>query len=159
MPIKQILAGSDDAEHQETLEQTGYWGKRAGGVLMVCVITKRILLAQRSAHVEQPLTWGTIGGAIDEGEKIPDAVTRELREETKYRGRFKLLPAYVFKDKGFEYHNFIGLCAEEFEAKPDWETHCFDWFHLHELPKPLHFGLVSLLKDGATKLTLDRILK
>jgi 8-oxo-dGTP pyrophosphatase MutT (NUDIX family) len=156
--IKQILAGSDDAQHQDTLERTGYWGKRAAGVLAMCVTTKRFLLSHRSAHVEQPFTWGTIGGAIDEKENIVQALTREFREETKYAGKLRLIPAYVFKDKGFEYHNFIGLCAAEFEAKPDYETHAFEWFHLHELPKPLHFGLVSLLKDSGTRATLKKIM-
>jgi 8-oxo-dGTP pyrophosphatase MutT (NUDIX family) len=40
-----------------------------------------LLLERDPARPEAP-TWGTIGGAVDPGESLADAVVRELREET-----------------------------------------------------------------------------
>lgn len=154
MAIKQILGGISDEGHAEALKESGYWGKQAGGVLILCTTTRRFLIAQRSAEVEEPLTWGTIGGAVDEAENVVKAVERELREETKYRGALKLVPLLLFKDKAFRYHNFLGLVDEEFTAKVDWETHSFQWFDWGKFPRPLHFGLVTLMRDAASIKTI-----
>ena len=55
----------DDSDHAEALQQTGFWGRAGAGVLFLARDTGRILIAHRSADVEQPDTWGTWGGAID----------------------------------------------------------------------------------------------
>lgn len=37
----------------------GFWGKAGAGILPLCSETDRVLLAKRSAFVEEPGTWGT----------------------------------------------------------------------------------------------------
>lgn len=128
-----------------------FWGDVGAGVLALCEETKRFLVVLRSKDVNEPGTWGTIGGMVDRGEKIKDAAAREFVEETGYDGDIFLVPAYVFKspDKKFKYHNFIGIVDKEFETNPDWETERTEWMTLDELRalKNKHFGLESLLDN------------
>lgn len=126
-----------------------FWGTEAAGILPICRETGRVLVSFRSEQVNEPHTWGTFGGKMDEGEKPEDAARRELVEETGYDGKYELIPAYVFVAPGkkFHYHNFIGLVDKEFEPTYDWETEDSKWLSLKELVelKPKHFGLKKLL--------------
>lgn len=143
----------------EALKNTSdgvFWGNVAGGVLPICKSTKRILVAYRSAHVQEPHTWGVWGGKIDEedGEvqsEVDSAVKREFLEESGFNGKIELIPSYKFvtKDKTFKYYNFIGLLDEEFEPTLDWETENYKWLTYEEMIKltPLHFGLVKLIEE------------
>ncbi len=136
----------------------GFWGNIGAGVLPIAQSSGRILAAMRSEDVNEPNTWGVIGGKLDEydGESdVKAAAMREFKEETGYHGSLKLHPAYVFKAEQngevvFTYHNFIGIIPEEFDAKVDWETAYFKWVMLDDLLNlsPIHFGLKNLLKDG-----------
>lgn len=131
-----------------------YWGSIGGGVLPICIKTKRILVGLRSSDIMEPHTWGIFGGKldIDEGvnETIEQAVKRELKEETGYAGSISLKPAYIFKNKGFEYHNFIGIVNDEFHPSLDWENDDAKWMTYEELInlKSKHFGLSALLKNS-----------
>lgn len=143
----------------EHLKQTSdgiFWGNIAGGVLPICISTKRILVDYRSEYVEQPNTWGVYGGKIDEedGEvqsEVQDAVKREFLEESGYNGHVKLIPSYVFRtsDDTFRYYNFIGLLDYEFEPELSWESQGFKWLTLDELIElePKHFGLIKLIEE------------
>jgi len=138
-----------------------FWGNKGAGVLVICQKTKRILMQMRGQHVNEPNTWGVVGGAISgiPGEETLDeksGAEKEVREETGYKGPIKLIPAYVFKSpKGnFEYHNFIGIVPEEFELNApeehQWETGFIQWMTLDEMMEEkskFHFGLKSLLSD------------
>jgi 8-oxo-dGTP pyrophosphatase MutT (NUDIX family) len=87
-----------------------FWGKKAAGILAYAMDTKKFLVPLRSEHVYQPLTYGVIGGKLDEGENnIKQAAIREFEEETDYSGTIKLIPLYIFKTEGFEYNNFLGI--------------------------------------------------
>jgi len=143
-----VSEGNDDADHQKTLQKTGFWGKAGAGCLFFARDTKRFLVAHRSAHVEQPNTWGTWGGAIDSGEDPVEAVKREAAEETGYTGHVEIEPLYVFKKDQFRYYNFLVIVDEEFKPHLDWENQGYKWCKWGEWPSPLHFGLVSLLKDS-----------
>ena len=131
-----------------------FWGDIGGGVLAISKSSGRILMALRSAYVNEPNTWGVVGGALDDpNEDMMETVKREFEEETGYRKQLKLFPAYVFKTPtgSFEYHNFIGLVNEEFVPKKDWETELFQWMSFDEMMKlkpKHHFGLTGLLKDS-----------
>jgi len=130
-----------------------FWGNVGAGVLPICITTKKILLAMRSAYVNEPNTWGVIGGKVDDEKSmnIEKEVKRELKEESNYKGPIKLIPAYIFKapSGSFTYYNFIGLIPDEFDLKTDWETKYFKWMTFDEMmkAKPKHFGLKTLLKD------------
>lgn len=130
----------------------GFFGKAGAGVLAIAENTGRILLGKRSKDVDQPGDWGTIGGAFDGKEQPKKAAQREFEEETKYKGKMKLIPSFVFKKGDFKFHNFIGMVPEEFEGRPDWETDKLEWFEFNKLPRPLHFGVKELIKHSKSQI-------
>ena len=148
--VQNLNEGSDDADHQEALEKTGFWGSQGSGCLILARDTGRFLLCHRSAHVEQPGTWGNWGGAIDSNEDPAEAAKREVNEETGYTGAVTLEPMYVFKKDSFRYYNFLAIVDQEFTPKMDWESQGFKWTDYGKWPSPLHFGLISLFKDPAS---------
>jgi 8-oxo-dGTP pyrophosphatase MutT (NUDIX family) len=130
-----------------------FWGNKAGGVLAYCPKTRRFLMGLRSSEVNEPLTWGVIGGKLDNVDgSVQQTVHREFQEETGYSGKMKLYPMFVFHDNGktFEYHNFLGILEKEFEPELDWETERTEWMTLEELLKlpRKHWGLELLLKNS-----------
>jgi 8-oxo-dGTP pyrophosphatase MutT (NUDIX family) len=116
---------------------TRYWageGNAASGVLPVCPKPKAmgtVCLAWRSARVMSPNVWSTIGGAVKPGLTPAENALRELQEETGYTGPIKLIPAHVFRDGAFSYHNFIGVVPEEFHVQRSAthasENDCIAW--------------------------------
>lgn len=149
-----------DAEHWDSLEKTGFWGRRGAGCIFVALKSKRILLAHRSQSVESPNTWGTFGGALDGNESFVEGMKREIAEETGYRGRFELEPLFLFKHtSGFQYQNFMAIVNNEFTPHLDWENRGFKWVEFGDWPKPLHHGMKDLLDDKRSiekiKIVLD----
>ena len=126
-----------------------FWGDAGAGILIISKDTKRILVAHRSEDVNEPDTWGVFGGAVNDPSNMKKAALRELEEETEYDGPIELIPAYIFKAKTFEYHNYIGIVPKEFIPELDWENQGYKWLTLDELMElePKHFGLVKLLND------------
>lgn len=145
--IKSIFEGNDDLEHAEQVNKTGFWGKQAAGCVFLARDTGRFLIAHRSSYVLEPNTWGSWGGAIDNGEDPVEAVKREAHEETGYAGPITIEPLYVFKKDTFRYYNFLAIVDKEFKPRLDWETQGYAWCDFGDWPHPLHFGLISLLKD------------
>lgn len=95
-----------------------------------------------------------LNGALDGKERPKDAVKREVEEETSYKGKYTVIPSFMFQKGDFKYHNFIIVVDEEFEPNLNWETENFGWFGVDEFPTALHFGLKSLypyLKKYASK--------
>lgn len=145
----------DDREHSQALQQTGFWGRRGAGCLILARDTHRICIAHRSQKVEQPGTWGTWGGAIDADEDPAQAAQREVSEEAGYSGPMQMVPLYVFKHRsGFTYYNFLAIVDQEFKPRLDWETQGYSWVKFGQWPRLLHPGLQALLSDAAS---LDRI--
>jgi 8-oxo-dGTP pyrophosphatase MutT (NUDIX family) len=145
MKIRELL--ESDSEHAKTLQQTGFWGKQAAGCVMMAKKTQRLGIAHRSQYVEQPGTWGTIGGAIDEQENPQVAVIREVQEELGYHKQSDdyLIPLDLFTKGTFKYTTFLYIVENEFEPILDWESQGFGWFALNNLPSPLHFGIKATL--------------
>ena len=139
-----------------------FWGDMAAGILPVCPSTQRMLVSHRSRNVNEPSTWGIFGGKLDPEDKgnIEQAARRELEEETGYKGRYHLVPAYVYKSGDvFTYHNFIVKVNKEFQPRLDWESQGYRWISKSELKKlePKHFGLIALLNNSMN--LIDKYLK
>ena len=141
------LIEADEQAHWDALDKTGFYGAQGAGCIILAQETKRFLIPFRSASVEQPHTYGTIGGAIDSKEDPSQAVRREVQEECGYSGSLSLVPLYVFQKGTFKYHNFLAVIANEFEPRKNWETDYFEWVTLEELLnlEPKHFGLQGVL--------------
>ncbi len=122
-----------------------YWGNQAGGCIFYCPATNHVLVSHRSEYVFEPDTWGTWGGKTDGDETIPEALEREIREETRYTGEYESRLIYIYKDKGFEYHNYLVVVPEEFIPELDWENQGYGWFDINKLPARLHFGFRKAL--------------
>jgi len=136
-------------------EGQDFWGDKGAGILPMFIYNGKaeFLVGLRGPECNEPGTWGVWGGMIESGEKPAVAAKREFEEESGYTGKIKLVPSYVFKTKGFEYYNFLGIVPKKFE--PDlsdalaWETTEARWVTLDEMSKlKLHFGLKSLIENG-----------
>jgi 8-oxo-dGTP pyrophosphatase MutT (NUDIX family) len=123
-----------------------FFGNAGAGVLIYCTQTKRFLLGLRSRLVNEPGTWGTFGGKIDNDADPKSAARRELEEETGYDGNIDLQLFDVFQSGNFKFYNFLGKVEEEFKPRLDWENSDAQWFSLDEFPRNLHFGTKRLLE-------------
>jgi 8-oxo-dGTP pyrophosphatase MutT (NUDIX family) len=142
------------ARHTKAQEETGFWGREGAGCLFLSRTTGRILFAHRSLGVDQPQTWGTWGGAIDENETPLCAVKREIIEEAGYEIESELHALLVFTSGSFRYHNFLAIVEDEFDPILDWETESFMWTELENAPNPMHPGLKVLMNDEESLLII-----
>lgn len=152
-----ILAGSDDDAHKREMDKTGFWGKYGAGCLFLCPKTKRLCWAHRSLYVNEPGTWGTWGGAIDDKEIPAEAVLREIKEETGFNGKVKLMELPVFKhSSGFHYFNYLAVVAKEFRPKVDWENQGFRWVDYKKVPTPTHDGAKWLVTKPEFRMIVEQ---
>lgn len=124
-------------------------GKLGAGVLPISLNTGRILVAYRGSEVYEPNTWAVWGGKVEDYEHMEEAVRRELCEETGYCDDMELIKIYIYSEKNFTYHNYIGLINDEFIPELNWENEYYKWVNINELLElePKHFGLEILIKD------------
>lgn len=102
---------------------------------------KFVFLIQRSDDG----TWCQPGGAIEPGELAIDAARREVLEETGYQYDGPLTPHSVYGD----YLTYRADVPEQFEAKINDESLAAGWFHIDDLPKPLHQPFAEMLAQQA----------
>lgn len=120
MRFKRYILEASDYTLYANDSGSKFWGNIGAGVLAISKNTGRILISYRSKYVNEPNTWGVVGGKLDDDKNPPKkAANREFKEETGYAGKLELIPAYIFKTKGFAYHNFIGIISDEFNPRPD----------------------------------------
>jgi 8-oxo-dGTP diphosphatase len=136
-----------------------HWGPDgAAGALVYAGCAGRlwVLLSLRSQHVQAPLTWSTIGGAIDPGETAPQAAAlRELGEETRGCPQGTVtgtLEAPCAAGCGWAYTTLVvRLQARTLprvrvasDAWNAWETACCAWIPVHRVAAlRLHPGLAA----------------
>jgi len=148
----------------ENYDENGFWvgpngSGGASGVLPICDKTGRICLGWRSGEVQKGNCWGVFGGAVPRDYTPEEHALIELQEETGYKGRVKLIPAFVFKKGSFSYHNYLGVVAEEFKFKPSpdyaWETDRIEWMthqqiqdEMKENQHDFHPGVLELFRHS-----------
>lgn len=129
-----------------------FWGDIGAGTLFMARDTCRFLIQRRSRFVNEPHTYGIVGGKVDKEETIEEALYREIEEETEYEGDVDFIPAYVYETptKSFRYHNFLGIVEKEFTPKDNWESDGYKWLELDKIKEldNLHFGLKALLEES-----------
>jgi 8-oxo-dGTP pyrophosphatase MutT (NUDIX family) len=145
------------------LEESGFWGSKASGVLPIAKDTGRILIGLRSDYVNEPNTWGNFGGAIgldDYGrgeEELSPSVNakKEMMEEIGYKGSLEMVESYIFETDGFIYYNFLGIIPNEQDINENnthlnWEVEKIKWVTFEELKShpELHFGLEGLIGNA-----------
>lgn len=145
----------NDAEHQAHLDKTGFWGKEGAGVVFMAKDTGRLLIAKRSRHVQEPGTWSTWGGALDEGEDALAGAKREAEEEAGAASHvisYHMVHEFVVPDK-FKYTTFIALVETEFRPSMNWETASYEWVKYGDWPTPIHKGFAGTIKEPTFRKT------
>lgn len=102
---------------------------------------KFVFLIQRSDDG----TWCQPGGTIEPGELAIDAARREVLEEAGYQYDGPLTPHSVYGD----YMTYRADVPEQFEATLNDESLAAGWFHIDDLPKPLHQPFAEMLAQQA----------
>ncbi|ELU9463479.1 NUDIX domain-containing protein [Salmonella enterica] len=102
---------------------------------------KFVFLIQRSDDG----TWCQPGGKVEPSELAIDTARREVLEEVGYQYDGPLTPHSVYGD----YLTFRAEVPERFEAKLNDESLTAGWFHIDDLPKPLHQPFAEMLAQQA----------
>ncbi|HAW3351304.1 TPA: NUDIX domain-containing protein [Escherichia coli] len=102
---------------------------------------KFVFLIQRSDDG----TWCPPGGKVEPRELPIDAARREVLEEVGYQYDGPLTPHSVYGD----YLTFRAEVPDKFEAKLNDESLAAGWFHIDDLPKPLHQPFAEMLAQQA----------
>lgn len=149
-----------DYSHSENKKVTGRWGQKAAGAIIFDPFDNTFILSKRSAVVMEPLTYGTIGGAIDPKEDTMEALNRELEEELQSPTTYKFQKLSTFKEPKFKYENYIAISLQPFNIDActlDWENESLEKRSLEDWVKEdnLHFGTKALFENEKAKEILD----
>jgi 8-oxo-dGTP pyrophosphatase MutT (NUDIX family) len=151
----QKLEDDEEDDDDYGFTDAGFWGQAGAGILAIAQDTGRILLQKRSSEVQEPNTFGVVGGALKnqymQNLDFESSAKEEFLEETGSHIQ-KLIPAYQYKDSsGFVYQNFIGILPQEFTPEINWEAEEYRWVTWDQLLQiePKHFGLKELVFNSA----------
>jgi 8-oxo-dGTP pyrophosphatase MutT (NUDIX family) len=113
------------------------------GALIYARSTNRYLFLLRSKH-KHAGSWGIVGGKIDTGETVIQALVREIQEELGVdytKKKFIPLETFTADNQKFVYYTFVVSIDEEFVPQLNDEHRGYCWVELSDHPKPLHPGL------------------
>ena len=108
----------------------------APAVGVAIVRAGRVLLCRRARPPKQDM-WDLVGGFVDAGETVPEAVRREAREETglDVTGLRRLHQATGEYAPGQPTLNFLYTAHAEGEARASDDVAELRWFALDDLPE------------------------
>jgi len=137
--------------------------KQGVGALIFSKKTKRYLFLLRDGSKFSG-SWGLAGGKIDNGERIVDALYREISEEIKtdlHNSKTIPIETFTSDNRKFVYYTFLISVDEEFVPMLNSEHRGYCWVNLEDHPRPLHPGVWRTFKfkvivDKLT--TLERLL-
>jgi 8-oxo-dGTP pyrophosphatase MutT (NUDIX family) len=113
------------------------------GALVYAKSTNRYLFLLRNKQRQQGY-WGIVGGKVDAGETVIQALIREIQEEISqdYSGK-KFIPLETFTadNTKFVYYTFLINVDTEFVPVLNDEHRGYCWVEIKDHPKPLHPGL------------------
>jgi 8-oxo-dGTP pyrophosphatase MutT (NUDIX family) len=118
------------------------------GALVYSKKTKRYLFLLRDG-AKYSGTWGLVGGKINNGERIAEALYREITEETGIDLSLnKTIPIETFTSDNnkFVYYTFVISVDNEFVPVLNDEHRGWGWFFLEDHPRPLHPGVWRTFK-------------
>jgi 8-oxo-dGTP pyrophosphatase MutT (NUDIX family) len=88
--------------------------------------------------------WGIVGGKIDPGETVIQALVREIQEEIGQdytNKKFIPLETFTADNEKFVYYTFLATVDQEFIPCLNEEHRGYCWVELNDHPRPLHPGL------------------
>jgi 8-oxo-dGTP pyrophosphatase MutT (NUDIX family) len=115
----------------------------ACGAFIYCNTTHRYLFLLRSGSKHSG-SWGLVGGKVESGETVAQALVREIGEEIgSCITDPKLMPIEKFtsENQSFAYHTFLIVVDAEFIPILNEEHRGYAWVPLDNYPKPLHPGV------------------
>jgi len=130
--------------------------KQGVGALIYSKKTKRYLFLLRDG-AKYAGSWGLAGGKIDDGERIVEALYREILEEANVDlSQCKTIPIETFTadNHHFIYYTFLISVDDEFVPQLNDEHRGYCWVNLEDHPKPLHPGVWRTFKF---KVIVDKI--
>jgi len=121
------------------------------GALIYCIQTHRYLFLLRNGtrHSDR---WGIVGGKVETGESVIQALNREIQEELGGEIKnAKIIPIeqYTSDDAKFVFHTYLISVDEEFIPVLNNEHRGYCWVPLADHPRPLHPGVWRSFKFAA----------
>jgi len=126
------------------------------GALIYSQKTKRYLFLLRDGN-KYAGTWGLVGGKIESGERITEALYREISEEVSVDlSQSKTIPIETFTSENYKfvYYTFLISVDDEFVPVLNNEHRGYCWVTLADHPKPLHPGVWQSFRF---KVIIDKI--
>lgn len=131
--------------------KTGFWGHAGAGCLFLARDTGRLLIAHRSRHVNEPNTWGTFGGAVDDDLLPIEYLRKEVHQKCGFVGPIHVSAMLVLvTDPESPYFNYLVTVDNEFDPRLDSEKQGYLWVEFGDWPIPMHSGLKAVLADPSS---------
>lgn len=122
----------------------------AAGVAIYDLSGAVLLLKRRPDCDDHPGEWAFPAGGIDPGETPEQCARREAWEETGRRPLI-LKPLGIYEEPGVCFHGFKEQVVGRFNPRLCHEHTEFKWSTPDDRPRPLHPGVVKMLRLGKGK--------